>query len=296
MTSWFGAASNSGASLFKNLKDTVPIPNGLAEKAKKAIKELSLNSDEMVAEREKFKKEEEFKKSKKQWSLEHCLLPWETNDEERCILCDECKEMVMKLSLSEEVFLGPYKENEDGKVPAAILLPADFDLDYYIGVIQKLIRLDQNLSDIHADLIGEDLVNDSDFWKNYFHHCALARIEIGLDTDEFWNQCALKNTPSTSTEVKVGKIVSTNVVHNNTIKVDGSESVKSEEVTFSSQTVPETSAKTISDDPEISNDDVSSPSETKVGGSSSDNSSDFTNVSADELDDLAAEIAKELEN
>ena len=293
MTSWFGAAAGSGASLFQNLKDAVPIPENIA----KTIKELSLNSDEMVAEREQLKREEEEKVAKKKWSLENFMLPWETKDEERCILCEECKEMIMKLSMKQDVFLGPYKEGEDGKEPAAILLPVYFDLEYYVGVIKKLLELDQNLDSMHAYLIGEDLISDSDFWKNYFHHCALARIEIGLDTDEFWSQYMPKlihNTPAVTSIVNESG--STNNDEGDIMKPDGGESVKSVEITFSSHstTTEEPVAVSIDDsEPFLTN--SQSPNREEANISFNDNSSEFNNVSTNELDDLAAEIAKELE-
>ncbi|KAL3925819.1 MAG: hypothetical protein SGARI_005777 [Bacillariaceae sp.] len=60
----------------------------------------------MIQERLHFKEEAQEKSRK---LLASKLLPWETLDQERQILVDECKEAILQLSKNEETFFGPYE-------------------------------------------------------------------------------------------------------------------------------------------------------------------------------------------
>lgn len=71
------------------------------------LQKLSLMSPDMVEERERIYEEEENKKFMRD-SLAG-ILPWETNDEERDILVEECKEAILSLGLTPETFLGPFQ-------------------------------------------------------------------------------------------------------------------------------------------------------------------------------------------
>jgi len=65
-------------------------------------------------------------------------------------------------------------------------LLADFDLDTHVGLIQRLLKEDPNLVDMHTRLSSggqRELI----FWKNYFFHCAYTRYEAGLSIDEIWS-------------------------------------------------------------------------------------------------------------
>jgi len=61
----------------------------------------------------------------------------------------------------------------------------DFDLDAHVGLIERLFKEDPNLVAQHADLGGAG-EREKSFWRNYFFHCALARYEAGLSVDEIW--------------------------------------------------------------------------------------------------------------
>ena len=163
------------------------------------IQKLTLNSPEMVAEREQFKEDEERKASVKD-SLSH-LYPWETRDEERDILVDECKEAIMALSSDDNNFFGPYQmpklnvtteetekneeedeeaeleeeEDDEEKEEKPILerdpteeakeklskleplppLLGEFDLDAHVGLIQKMLKIDEKLVERQSVLSGK---------------------------------------------------------------------------------------------------------------------------------------------
>jgi hypothetical protein len=113
MASWFSSATGiniDGA--LSTLTDTVSkaaaeVSNVIPEEHKDFIKKLTLNTDEMINERLSIKEEA----LRKQAALQRLgeLLPWETNDKERDILVEECKDAILLLSKNEETFFGPYE-------------------------------------------------------------------------------------------------------------------------------------------------------------------------------------------
>lgn len=229
-TSWF---SSSG------LSDKL---NGLKEQVQSQvnnidpdlIKKLTLQSDELVAERERID-EEEKRKDTVRYSLAE-ILPWETRDAEMEILVDECKEVILALSSKDDTFIGPFVlagglpsggggekdgdcdegEDEDRKAakdlaaaevsaqklsklqPLPTLL-ADFDLDTHVGLIQRLLKVDPKLVEMHSRLSSGGR-RELTFWKNYFFHCAYTRYEAGLSIDEIWS-----NEPRASRPMAVAK-------------------------------------------------------------------------------------------
>ncbi|KAL7529441.1 hypothetical protein ACHAXR_004520 [Thalassiosira sp. AJA248-18] len=229
MASWF-----SGATLGDKL-------NGLKDKVQSKvnnidpdlIKKLTLQSDELVAERQRIN-EEEVRKETVRDSLAE-ILPWETRDAEMEILVDECKEVILGLSSKEETFTGPFvltgglpsgeeevvvDEDEDdsddrkaakdlaaaeasaeklSKLQPLPTLLADFDLDTHVGLIQRLLKVDPKLVAMHSRLSSggqRELI----FWKNYFFHCAYTRYEAGLSIDEIWSNEPRSTGPAAVTE------------------------------------------------------------------------------------------------
>jgi len=111
------------------------------------------------------------------------MLPWETRDTEREILVEECKEAILALSTRDDTFLGPYKmpalpktsddeeEEEDfvqqdmmpseesleklSKLEPLPPLLADFDLDAHVGLIQRLLQVDETLVEQQSKLSGK---------------------------------------------------------------------------------------------------------------------------------------------
>ncbi len=177
------------------------------------IKKLTLQSDELVSERERIDNEERRKEAVRDSLSE--ILPWETRDAEMEILVDECKEVILSLSHDEETFTGPFvlngglpsgegeeEHDDDGKLakdlsaaevsaeklsklqPIPELL-SNFDIDIHVGLIERVLKEDKQLVEMHKRLSsGGD--RERTFWKNYFFHCAYARYEAGLSIDEIW--------------------------------------------------------------------------------------------------------------
>jgi len=326
MASWLGTGTGS---LFQSIQDAIP------DNVTKVIKELSLNADDMVAEREQLTREEAEKKAKQEWS-KGIILPWETNDEERCILCDECKDAILKLSEDDSAFLAPFKDINEGRSgvtvaadeeesstaaeaeaeaeddhnekqsplessqPVTALLPANFDLESYVGLIERLLVIDVNLKKRHADLIGEDAVSDLTFWKNYFHHCSLARMEIGLDVDELWRSKPALNAADS------GKLLTSadaQSISGSVANDNDASSVVSEEITFATQSPggvvvdqSNNAAAVVGSSPAPNSYGSAAQGETGPASNASGGSSEYDKVSDSDLDDLAAEIAKELED
>mmetsp|Transcript_9092 Transcript_9092/g.20550 ORF Transcript_9092/g.20550 Transcript_9092/m.20550 type:complete len:353 (-) Transcript_9092:256-1314(-) len=233
MASWF-----SGAALSDRL-------NGLKEKVQSKvkidpdlIKKLTLQSDEMVSERQHFYEEEQRKEAVRDSLAE--ILPWETRDAEMEILVDECREVILGLSPKNETFTGPFvlagglpNDEEDGdeneedpdrkvakdlaaaelsaeklsKLQPLPTLLADFDLDTHVGLIQRLLKVDPKLVEMHSRLSSggqRELI----FWKNYFFHCAYTRYEAGLSIDEIWsNEARASHHAAVAEELEDGEVV-----------------------------------------------------------------------------------------
>ena len=300
---WFSnAASADYTKIFDTIKEKTNsvVSSELSSSITKTIKDLSLNSDEMKAERALYANEEKEKLNKVQWDY---ILPWETNDEKQTILCEECKEMIMKLSYEDSTFLGPYNKSDEGlDEAAAVLLPENFDVETYLKVIEKLLEIDEELKYAHFDLIGEGKVDDTDFWRNYFHHCALKRIEIGLKPEEIWyKEKSVVSDENDQVEVAAESVGSCN---NSSVKDDGCDSVNSKQSVIHFSKATTTTAIPASVDVTVDtiittsgHEDEGATQEKKEKSSNVDDESSgnsFENVSTSDLDNLAAEIAAEL--
>lgn len=240
MASWFASA----AGLSSGLSDAL---TGLADKVQLQVnsidpdllKKLTLQSDDLVAERNQIDDEERRKEAVRDNLSE--ILPWETRDSEMDLLVDECREVILGLSSKVETFTGPYvlegglsngkedndKEengnNDDVNMTANIAnaegsleklaklqplpeLLANFDLDSHVGLIQRLLQVDTQLVDMQMRLSsgGErELI----FWKNYFFHCAYTRCEAGLSIDEIWSNEPRASRPALATAATASNCV-----------------------------------------------------------------------------------------
>ena len=206
--SWF----SGGLDMLNDLKNNVEssVKNNIDPEL---IKKLTLQSDELVLERERIDNEERRKEAVRDSLSE--ILPWETRDTEMEILVDECREVILGLSSDEETFTGPFVLNgglpsgegeeehgDDGKLakdlsaaevsaeklsklqPIPELL-SDFDIDTHVGLIERVLKEDRQLVEMHKRLSSGGH-RERTFWKNYFFHCAYARYEAGLSIDEIW--------------------------------------------------------------------------------------------------------------
>lgn len=229
MASWFSGAAALGDTL-SGLKDKVQSKVNSIDPD--LIKKLTLQSDELVSERQRIDEEERRKEAVRDSLAE--ILPWETRDAEMEILVDECKEVILGLSSKDETFTGPFvlagglpsDEEEDGggdeddeedrraakdvaaaeasaeklsKLQPLPTLLAEFDLDTHVGLIQRLLKVDPKLVEMHSRLSSggqRELV----FWQNYFFHCAYTRYEAGLSIDEIWSNEPRASGPAAVTE------------------------------------------------------------------------------------------------
>jgi len=69
----------------------------------------------------------------------------------------------------------------------------EFDLDAHVGLIQKLLKVDPMLVEMQSTLSGGG-ERERMFWRNYFFHCAWCRYEAGLSIDEIWSDQPLETT------------------------------------------------------------------------------------------------------
>ena len=201
-------------------------PGGGAEEI---LRRLALNTDAMVAERERLGEED----GRRRRAAEEMgrLLPWETDDETRTILSEECRTRVLALARDPDTFTTPLplpghghghaevaaaaaaaegegEEEEEGAAAPPAQAPSggafldplpplleEFDLDAHVGLIGRMLELDPALVDAHANLSGAG-VRERIFWRNYFCHCALARDGCGLSVDEIWGDERRRGTGS----------------------------------------------------------------------------------------------------
>jgi len=364
MASWF--ASTTGMDLnsaFDTLTETVQsvtesVQDAIPAEHKAMLAKLTLNTDEMISERNNYREEATRKEDVK--DRLNKILPWETLDAEREILVEECKEAILELSGREDTFFGPYempllnvqlqateedeeegteelvegtdaKDNgaEDSPISAeeegdptvgnesrpqarhrapseesremlAKLEPLptlleDFDLEAHVGLIQSVMKEDPNLVDMQANFSGGG-ARERAFWRNYFFHCAFTRYKAGLSLDEIWSykdesSNIASHVEHTSTDD--AGIASSAVAASNAEEADGSG-----EHDASPQNVEESAAATgeetvdFSVDAAGNNDPIQTelsdmPFELIDGG--------VDDVEDPELDELEAEIARELE-
>jgi len=217
--------------------------------------------------------------------------------------------------------------------PLPSLLGSNFDLDAHVGLIERLLDIDPILKQQHANLSGAG-EKEFLFWRNYFFHCAYTRYEKGLPIEEIWERKPepLTTKEFAVQEAQSKKVVSAkNDVENESI--DSVELTFEEEVVVDEEarTTPQPSNATMI--PKAiatttvaatavynNNNNNSQPSSVVSSGTTSyeilDNDSNGGGVlmdtaiigstttaitsnmmeDSDELDDLEAEIARELED
>jgi len=108
--SWFQSTGLNSAldSLTETVqKATESVHDAIPTKHKEFLAKLTLNTEDMISERQNFR-DEAARKELAKTRLDK-LLPWETLDLEREILVEECKEAILELSSREDSFFGPYE-------------------------------------------------------------------------------------------------------------------------------------------------------------------------------------------
>jgi len=200
----------------------------------------------------------------------------------------------------------------------------DFDIDAHVGLIERLLAEDSTLSEVHSTLTGAG-EKEKLFWKNYFFHCAYTRYEKGLTIEEIWER---KPAPPT-TEEMAASASSTNATNVESPSSVGGDS-QSVELTFESDDDAGTDGSSLdasSLPPLAAGTTATSSSNSNIAGLSTilpstnqsglskttsppasvasyeivdvlgkeDNFGGLENDDSDDLDDLEAEIARELE-
>lgn len=349
MASWFSSAVGVDLnSALDSLTETVQsvtesVSEAIPTEHKEFLAKITLNTDEMISERQNFR-EEASRKADAKDSLNK-ILPWETLDAEREILVEECKEAILELSGREETFFGPYEmpllkvmlqspdetaeggeeQEEEEVVPAELeeapeeskarrhmapseeslemlknlaplpVLLEEFDLDAHVGLIQRVMKEDPTLVAMQANFSGGGL-REKTFWRNYFFHCAFTRYEAGLSLDEIWSYREESTSPTNQEETAAtdGVVVSSADSGNDEEAVAAAEgtehTVEESEATPADSTVDLGEPNTTESLTELSE---MSP---KSGFELIDDPSVDVDLAGDpELDELEAEIARELE-
>lgn len=188
--SWFSSLTETVQSVSETVQSVSETVQNAIPLDKELIAKLTLNTDEMKAERENFGEEANRKAVAK--DMLAGMLPWETKDSERDILVDECKEAILALSSKKETFFGPYQmpalevnvededkekeedeDDEDEEEKMQKLLPSEesleklakleplppllqeFDLDSHVGLIERMLKEDARLVEMQSELSGE---------------------------------------------------------------------------------------------------------------------------------------------
>lgn len=302
MTSWFNNIANQ---IQDGIQEAVTSKDHVSD----LISALTLSSPEIAAEQARINEEESRKECVKDALAS--LLPWETRNEEHEILVAECHDEILQLSMRENTFSEPFGKGNleiEAKALADLedypSLLRRFDLDAHVGLVERLFQEDANLVQMHSQFAraGDKEYN---FWKNYFYHCAVVRFKIGLSNSEIWD------VPTVSSAVKVQSSIipsipflSTNpLVDTRKAAVDtsGDDDKDDVSITFDSASVGSSS---VLDEPVLQS---QQPSTTESSSRSMSPEKDYEIITPsagqedvgsgdDELDDLEAEIARELES
>lgn len=177
----------------------------------------------------------------------------------------------------------------------------DFDLDTHVGLIQRVLKEDAKLVAMHSNLSGPG-EREIKFWKNYFFHCAYVRYEAGLSIDEIWATlpppASGQATPAISEPGEEASSASQQeeiVTFEPSSTPIGERSVDGAPVAPSSPKMPgATAAPSVPSVPASSSPGTQASSVTAADYEVVTGSGVMTEGD-DELDDLEAEIARELE-
>lgn len=161
---------------------------------------LTLTTPELTSERQKIDEEEKRKEHLHKKLLSN-LLPWQTNEEETKILEEECKDAILTLSKKDTTFVSSITPEEQENMPPLLI---DFDLDLHYSMIQRLLAVDSNLVEMQAQLSGAGS-QENKFWKNYFQRCALIRKQVGMSVTEIWRDIDQATSADSVSTAKSGE-------------------------------------------------------------------------------------------
>jgi len=280
------------------------------------INKLTLRSADLKAEHDLIDAQETRKELVRNY-LSH-LLPWETKDEAREILVEECHDAITAMSKEETTFTGPFElpegtegverirmftesaelseATEESRAEAAKKLEKmgtlpplldEFDIDAHVGLIERLFKEDQDLVRMHS-LLESAGKTEKIFWKNYFFHCAFIRYEKGLSVEEIWSvhEHGQQSDPSSSAKAGHGSVAGSVASLHGHSNADDEDSV---ELTFEPDDGDDYHPEE-EDDGGVVDAPETDSSDFELVDRASDNALDD-----EELDELEAEIARELE-
>jgi hypothetical protein len=153
MADWFSSLAQQALKLADDIADSI------ATQATEAQEQLQTEKTKM--EEEERKRQENLRGNQ--------LLPWETNIESRQILSDPLMEKVMSLPLSDRNFLEKAANSEE----------VEFSFNDFIPVALKLLQIDLNLARTHAKLSPK--MNEEIFWFNYYCRVSYLRAISGIE-------------------------------------------------------------------------------------------------------------------
>lgn len=211
------ASSSWFQDLAKTVKSSVSEATHVLESsvtdASTVLEKLTLTTPEMAAARKELEQAAKSKQARKDQLAR--LMPWETDDPECQILVAECKTAILELSKHKSTFFGPFRLTPQPKLtnstseeatdsvredetpsdesqailsqlhPIPKLLGDQFDMHMHVGLIEKLLKVDANLVQMQSQHSGGG-PREVFFWKNYFIHVAHCRYTAGLGIDEIW--------------------------------------------------------------------------------------------------------------
>lgn len=300
-SSWFGDLAKTVQS---SVSEATQALGSSVTDASSVLEKLTLTTPEMAAARQELEEAARSKQARKDQLAK--LLPWETEDSDCQILVAECQTAILELSKHKSTFFGPFplapQPNTSGEdtVPKAKadespseesqtmlsqlhplpkLLGDGFDMHMHVGLIEKLLTVDPQLVRMQSLHSGGGQ-REVHFWKNYFIHVAHCRYTAGLGIDEIWGDHVLlqKDTVKETQDEEKEEVVDFMVNAPGTMK-DESPGSGTTESSGGYEMVAEAVASPENDD-----------------GAEDDADLDALDVSHDyELDELEAEIARELE-
>jgi hypothetical protein len=153
MADWFSSLAQQALKLADDIADSI------ATQASEAQEQLQTEKTKM--EEEERKRQENLRGNQ--------LLPWETNIESRQILSDPLMEKVMSLPLSDRNFLEKAANSDE----------VEFSFNDFIPVALKLLQIDLNLARTHAKLSPK--MNEEIFWFNYYCRVSYLRAVSGIE-------------------------------------------------------------------------------------------------------------------
>lgn len=324
MSSWFQGLTKTVQS---SVSGATSVLESSVNKASNVLEKLTLTTPELSAARRELEHSAAHKVALKNQLAR--LLPWETDDPDCRILVAECQTAILELSKHKSTFFGPYElvpqpkttaeldgqkkpkpdelPSEESKTILATLSPLpkllgdNFDMNMHVGLIERLLQIDPHLVQMQAAHSGGGR-REIQFWQNYFIHIAHCRYAAGLGMDEIWGDHVVENVANhkdmcitttttakaTSAAVKQNEEEEEEVVdftqhHDDTTPISGRTADTSNNSGF--EMVSEVS-------------EVDDHDEFKKSGAASNGGDDEGIVMPDdyELDELEAEIARELED